>query len=51
MQTQYLNSLLATASEFGLPIDSESTQIGNAGKPSWSFSPLGYVCELNFLIP
>nr|VWO99914.1 Pneumococcal histidine triad protein D truncation [Ganoderma boninense] len=29
-QTQFLNSLLATASEFGLPIDSDAAPFGNA---------------------
>ena len=34
MQTQYLNSLLTTAPEWGLPIDSTTGQFGNAGEPS-----------------
>ncbi|PIL35873.1 hypothetical protein GSI_01533 [Ganoderma sinense ZZ0214-1] len=34
MQTQYLDSLLATASEWGLSTDSESEPYGNAGEAS-----------------
>lgn len=34
MQTQYLTGLLETASEFGLPIDSESEPYGNTGASS-----------------
>ena len=32
MQTQYLNSMLATASQWGLSIDSETQPYGNAGE-------------------
>ena len=39
MQTQYLNSLLKTAPEWGLPIDSTTGQFGNAGEP-WRFISL-----------
>ena len=39
MQTQYLNSLLATAPQWGLSIDSERQPSGNAGKPSRNMLP------------
>ena len=33
MHTQYLKSLLATAPKWGLPIDSTTSRLGNAGEP------------------
>ncbi|KAI1795668.1 hypothetical protein LXA43DRAFT_991596, partial [Ganoderma leucocontextum] len=41
-QTQYLSSLLATASQLGLPIDSTSGQVGNA---AWSLFASAYVSD------
>ena len=48
MQTQYLNSLLATASQWGLSIDSETQPYGNAGEPSRN---LPFARSISFLYP
>ncbi|PIL35874.1 hypothetical protein GSI_01534 [Ganoderma sinense ZZ0214-1] len=44
MQTQYLSTRLATAPEFGLPIDSESGTIGNA---AWTMFTSAFVSDDN----
>ena len=38
MHTQYLSSLLTTAPQWGLPIDSTTSQFGNAGELNIFFS-------------
>ncbi|PIL35880.1 hypothetical protein GSI_01540 [Ganoderma sinense ZZ0214-1] len=42
MQTQYLSSLLTTAPQWGLPIDSNTSQFGNAG---WSLFTAAVVSD------
>ena len=48
MQTQYLNSLLATASQWGLSIDSE-TSSGNAGTKLFVTSSVSSLMDISFL--
>ncbi|KAM5540217.1 hypothetical protein V8D89_006036 [Ganoderma adspersum] len=43
MQTQYLTGMLATASEFGLPVDSESEPYGNT---AWSLFASAFVSDI-----
>ena len=50
MQTQYLKTLLATASEWGLTIDSESQPFGNAGEASYNMV-LWARYKISFLYP
>ena len=50
MQTQYVNSLLATAPQWGLSIDSETQPFGNAGELSQNMFP-SFASSISFLYP